>query len=208
MKREEKNRKSLKEILQAAMAEFGTCDYGEVTLNHICERHHISKGLFYHYFSGKDELFLLCVKQAFTSLESELEQKVYISGNLDENINRYFQVRNAFFERNPLEKQVFSSATFQCPPHLQEQVAQLRLPLQSWNHRYFQQVFSQLELRPGISFEEAAEYFSRFEEIFGYLLRSSRKDGASLPEMEQATRRLLDRMLYGIARQPKESGDF
>lgn len=205
MKREEKNIKSMQEILNAAMQEFGSCDYNDVTLNSICERHHISKGLFYHYFSGKDELFLLCVKRVFTALESELQQNVQITGSLDENINRYFQIRNLYFEQNPFDRQVFTSATFQCPAHLKQQVAQLRLPLQEWNRHYFRKVFSQVELRPGISYDEAAEDFSRFEEIFAYLLPGSCRNNGSLFDMERATRRLLDRMLYGIAQQKIEN---
>ena len=48
-----------KTIFQAALAEFYTQPYDTVTMDRICSRHGISKGMMYHYFSSKDELFLL-----------------------------------------------------------------------------------------------------------------------------------------------------
>ena len=45
MTQKERQERSRKEIFQAAMEEFGTNDYDQVTMESICTRHKISKGM-------------------------------------------------------------------------------------------------------------------------------------------------------------------
>ena len=63
MKQEERQARSKGEILQAALAEFGTRDYDAVTMDSICSRHGISTGMMYHNYANKDDLFYLYTKQ-------------------------------------------------------------------------------------------------------------------------------------------------
>lgn len=57
MKREEKNLQSRQKIMDAAWKEFGEKSYAEASLNTICKEGDISKGIIYHYFKDKDELY-------------------------------------------------------------------------------------------------------------------------------------------------------
>ena len=59
MKQEERRERRIREIFSAAMEEFGTNGYENVTMDSLCTRHGLSKGVLYHYFSNRDELFLL-----------------------------------------------------------------------------------------------------------------------------------------------------
>mgnify|MGYP002539826609 CR=1 FL=1 len=58
MKREEKNALSRQRILDAAMEEFSRNGYDGASLNTVCAEKGISKGIIYHYFKDKDELYL------------------------------------------------------------------------------------------------------------------------------------------------------
>ncbi|MEF9941398.1 MAG: TetR/AcrR family transcriptional regulator, partial [Lachnospiraceae bacterium] len=62
MKREEKAQVSKERIMAAAMEEFGEKNYDLSSLNNICNDNAISKGLIYHYFGNKEELYLCCVQ--------------------------------------------------------------------------------------------------------------------------------------------------
>ena len=75
MTQKERQERSRREIFQAAMEEFGANDYGQVTMEAICTRHGISKGMMYHYYSNKDELFLLCVEDTMAALRAYLERE-------------------------------------------------------------------------------------------------------------------------------------
>lgn len=64
MKKAEKTERTKERILQAAMEEFGRKGYAAATIGAICSEHGIAKGLLYHNFVGKDDLYLACVPAA------------------------------------------------------------------------------------------------------------------------------------------------
>ena len=74
MTQKERQERSRKEIYQAALEEFGTYGYDKVNMERICGNHGISKGMMYHYYSNKDELFLLCVERTFQELRAHVER--------------------------------------------------------------------------------------------------------------------------------------
>ncbi len=76
MKQQERQERSRREIFQAAMEEFGAHGYDKVSMENLCTRHGISKGMMYHYYSNKDELFLLCVQDVFQNLKEQIEQEI------------------------------------------------------------------------------------------------------------------------------------
>ena len=61
MNKNEKTERTVAKIMESAMTEFGTNGYAGGTVNNICKAG-INKGLVYHNFSGKDELFLICFR--------------------------------------------------------------------------------------------------------------------------------------------------
>ena len=68
MKKEEKTKQTCEKIVHAATIEFGSRSYDAVSLNAICGKYQIAKGLIYHNFKNKDELYLYCVKKSFEKL--------------------------------------------------------------------------------------------------------------------------------------------
>lgn len=74
MTQKERQEHSRREIYRAALEEFGTNGYDQVNMERICANHGISKGMMYHYYSSKDQLFLLCVERTFSDLKAYVEQ--------------------------------------------------------------------------------------------------------------------------------------
>ena len=64
MKREEKNQQTKRRIMESALKEFAEQGYGASSVNNICSCEGVSKGIIYHYFQTKDELYLVCVMSA------------------------------------------------------------------------------------------------------------------------------------------------
>ena len=68
MKQSEKNQKSRALILTHAFTEFASHGYEGSSLNQICARGNLSKGLLYHYYKNKDALYLSCVHVLFDDM--------------------------------------------------------------------------------------------------------------------------------------------
>lgn len=78
MKRTERTELTVSKILEAAMAEFGANGYAGGTVNNICKSG-INKGLIYHNFKDKDELYLVCLENSCKKLVSMIEESGCIS---------------------------------------------------------------------------------------------------------------------------------
>ena len=77
MTREEQKEHTKRKILDNALTEFAERGYGGSSVNHIYDpAQGISKGLLYHYFSTKDEMFLACVEECFARLKEHIHSSL------------------------------------------------------------------------------------------------------------------------------------
>ena len=82
MKKEEKTKQTCEKIVHAATIEFGSRSYDAVSLNAICGKYQIAKGLIYHNFKNKDELYLYCVKKSLSGSFNSVNSSNFISSIL------------------------------------------------------------------------------------------------------------------------------
>lgn len=201
MKQQDRVARSRSEILQAALAEFGSREYAAVTVDQICTQYHLSKGMLYHYYAGKDALFLACVEQVFQSLAQlslQLADRCSDPGTRP-SIRDYFSVRESYFAQNPLEKGVFESALLHTPAHLAQDIQRLRAPLLQANRCFFEKILDAAPLRPGLEREQALVYLEAVEESFWAMVRrccAAAAPGENQPDLWRG--RLLDLILFGV----------
>ena len=202
MTQKERQERSRREILRAAREEFGSHDYGQVTMESICSGHGISKGMMYHYYANKDELFLLCVQDTFLSLRAYVEreaEKLAGQKNFDA-IKKYFMIREYFFQLEPKHKRVFENAMLRPPEQLREQIQILHRPLEEMNRRFLRVVVSGMRRRPELKEEQVNRYLESIVYTFSdMLLRGRTLD--DIHAMLEATEELLDMILFGVFQQ-------
>ena len=142
MTQKERQEHSRQEILRAALEEFGRRDYDAVNMEQICKNHGISKGMMYHYYSNKDELFLLCVERTFTDLKAHVERDM---GELEgqtflDTIKNFFMIREYYFQLHPKERMIFEEVLLHPPKHLVAQIQELRGPIRELNRQLIRQL--------------------------------------------------------------------
>lgn len=206
MTQQERQEKSREAICKAALEEFGTYGYENVNMEQICSRHDISKGMMYHYYSNKDELFLICAERTFTSLASYVSkeaEKIQDKDPMDA-IKDYMMLRECFFRSHPLEERVFKSALFSMPEHLADQIRQLRAPLKKQNMDFIAHQVRRLPLREGLTWECVSRYLESIDYIFRDMLSGyiGDRDKSDLHSVFEFAEELLSMALFGIVRQP------
>ena len=205
MTQKERQERSREQIYQAALEEFGTHGYASVNMEQICTRHGISKGMMYHYYSSKEELFLLCVERTFAGLKARIEQDAQELPQRDvlHTIKDYFMIREYYFELHPLEKGVFETAMLHTPPELHEQIMALRAPLREMNRSFLANQLSRMPLREGLERQDVMHYLESVEQLFGSLMRTYHDGGTTfdLHAMLECAEHLLEMLLFGILRQ-------
>lgn len=205
MKQEERQQRSKKEIFNAALEEFGTKEYDKVTMECICNNHGISKGMMYHYYSNKDELFLLCVKDTFEKLKTYIEEssiKLFNQNTLDA-IKYYFIIRENFFELHPYHKNIFERIILQPPKHLEAQIKNLHEPIVEMNRQFIKNIISNIPLRQGLNPDSVTLYLESIEPFIRYIVSRYQKSSSTddINSMLESAREILNMMLWGVLKQ-------
>lgn len=210
MTQKERQARSQSEILRAATEEFGTQNYEAVSMESICSRHGISKGMMYHYYANKDELFLRCVRDTFEMLEAYLKQEAapLEAESGTQAIKGYFMLRERFFARHPLQKTIFESAMLRTPAHLEEAIQTLRRPIRELNWQLLDQMVARMALRDGLRPETVTWYLACMDGVFGTLLKQygAGKHVTDLHSALESSEELLNLILFGAMRQKAEPG--
>ena len=198
MKKREKTEHTIARIIEAAMDEFGKFGYAGGTINRICQSG-INKGLLYHNFTGKDELYLRCLNRSCGMLLQYIQDQ---GGTQD--LEGYMAARMDFFTAHPNEAHIFFEALLNPPAHLSAQVQLALADFSALNERMYSETLDALEMRDGISREDAFCYFHMMQMMVNGYFSSPAVLSAAFEERvelhERIVPRQLDCMLYGIAK--------
>ncbi len=208
MKQSEKSKNTYNKILLSAIEEFGQKGYDNASLTTMCNKYSISKGLIYHNFKNKDELYLCLVKECFTKLVKYLKEEEYSNNNAWENMKKLLNLREKFFENNKNYRNIFFSAVLTPPNHLVEDIQNIRKEFDEFNIEKFKELLKNVKLRKEITEEMAISYFLAYQEMFnGYFQNQiyNSKDLFSVSkEHDLKLLPILNVMLYGIAVQESD----
>lgn len=101
MKQVNKNRLSREKIITAAIADFNESGCCDIHINNICKNNHISKGLLYHYFQSKDELFHDCLIYVTELLAADIDAfQINTEISLAQNLHNFYEERILYWRKN------------------------------------------------------------------------------------------------------------
>ena len=205
MKQQERQKKSKEKILQAAITEFSASGYDKVTMENICTRHGISKGMMYHYYSGKDDLFLLCVQNMYQMMQQYLEESMAELEKKDalHALKEFWMLRESFFGEHPPFKNIFENALLRTPPHLFEKIEEIRGPIEALNRQFLHRTIGKIELRENLKKENVSIYLEAMESVFWKLVEQYRREQriSDVHSLMEAAGELWDMVLLGVVRQ-------
>lgn len=198
MKKEEKTKITREKILTAAMNEFGSRGYYAASINAVCNAG-INKGLIYHNFKTKDDLYLACIQKTFddliVSVRVEMEQNSSVS---------YLEARMHFFRANEMEGRLFMEAAVWPPKELASKIRDLRSEIEALNQEEFRKILASCTLRSDVSEEEAFDWFRTMQYAYNASFRTEMEPDDHYDQMiekhEKGALRFLDLMMFGIAK--------
>lgn len=142
MKNEEQSELTREKILQAALHEFGEHGYEGGTIGHICKTG-INKGLIYHHFKSKDDLYLTCMNYAVNHLLLEVGDLDLEGQNIQDVIPAYMNKRYVFFKTYHDEARIVFV-----------------------NEKLYQALLDSITLKENVNKETALSYFSMLQSMF------------------------------------------
>lgn len=208
MNREEKSALSRQKILDAAMEEFSRNGYEGASLNTVWAQKGISKGIIYHHFRDKDELYLLCVKCCFDEITGYLQNaSENLTGTASERLKDYFDARIRFFSEHPEYLGIFLDASFQPPKKLFSRIVSLRQGFDTLNVSVLSGLLEGEHLRKGLTVDLVVDDFRMYMDYFNLHFKSACTQTGSPEELfrehEERCHRQLDILLYGVLNREK-----
>lgn len=199
MKREEKNQQTRRRILESALAEFAEQGYGASSVNTISNGEGLSKGIIYHYFPTKDDLYLACVEECFQMLTGHLQSHTNMVGQTaEERLEQYFRVRLDFFEQNPQYQRIFCDAVIMPPAHLEASIQEKKAPFDRFNIDSLNRMLEPVSLRSDLSREDVVDTFRQYQDYINAIYQMTGSEKIDIRDHEESCRRALRILLYGV----------
>ena len=199
MNREEKNALSRQRILEAALEEFSQKGYEAASLSNVCAEKGISKGIIYHYFKTKDDLFLSCVEECFDRLTEYLRDHVQMEqGSIEERLEGYFTARLAFFQEHPVYQRIFCEAVMTPPAHLKGEIQAQKRAFDALNIQILEQLLEPVSLRTHITKADVIETFQQFQDFINAKYEMTGIDRQGFEAHEASCKKALNILLYGV----------
>ncbi len=204
MKREDKNLQSKQKIIKNAVQEFAERGYGLSSVNAICSTGNISKGVMYHHFKDKDEIYLTCIRECFDALSSYL--RMHLEKENDDKLQAYFDARYVFFEQNPMYQRLFCDAVISPPQHLAAKIGVIKEDFDALNLSVLTELLSEVHLRKDVTMQQAIEVFRLFQDFINARYKMMPYDEFDIREHEEICSRSLNILLYGVIERREENG--
>lgn len=199
MKKTLKTEKTKRKILDAAVEEFGVYGYDGATVNQICQKHGISKGLIYHNFENKDALYLACVEEAVNAFIAFMGDK-----NFTRDFSFYMQERYCFFEKNPCYSRLIFDFLLTDDKTFAEKIKSVKDKYDDFNRSIYLSAIDSIKLRKGVTREDALNYYTLLQNMLNSYLSTGKAGSENIIENhEKALEVILDFVLYGIAQEDK-----
>lgn len=197
MKKELKTKLTQERIIEATLIEFSQKGYKAFGINELCKNHKISKGILYHNFSGKTEIYLACVRESFQKAVSIIRGE---SGDIP-SLVEYVERRHRFSKDFPHHSHVFFEAWMTAPAEIAEEVEKEKAVFEDLNRQVSEKLLAESTLKDHISQEQALDYLTFIQQLFRsyYLAASGSEEAGSLAsQYENDLQKVLHLMIYGI----------
>lgn len=205
MKKELKTKLTQERIIDAALIEFSQKGYKAFGINELCKNHKISKGVLYHNFAGKTELYLACVRESFHKAVSMIRGE---SGEVP-SLADYVERRHRFSKDFPHHSHIFFEAWLMTPAEIAEEVAKEKAVFEDLNRQVSEKLLAESTLKDHISQEQAMDYLTFIQQLFRsyYLTASGSAESPSLAsQYERDLNKVLHLMIYGILDDKEKGG--
>lgn len=154
-----KEKTSEEKIFEAALYEFAEKGYTGASTNSICERAGVAKGLLFHYYKSKKNLYLAVLEASLETLMSYvLGGAMQEKTDLLEQIFYMSELKICFFRAHPQMGKILTNSMYfdkeKTPPEIIEKVeAYKRKGLES-----IRELLEKQEFRPGVDKNQAFEF--------------------------------------------------
>jgi len=191
-------------IVEAALNEFACQGFEKASTNSIIKAAGVSKGLLFHYFKNKKQLFLYVVDEVLEYIFSYFDERLKeIPRNIIDGIIKANMMKIEFAAAHPMKQKFLSEAFLDPPEEIKEDI---KIREKKMQDRYMPYVTGEVDkgaFREGVDPKRAVELVmivvnALAEKYIKGFMQSKDKDGSFLIDFVGELESYLGLLKYGI----------
>lgn len=191
-------------IIQVALEEFANLGYTQASTNTIIKKAGISKGILFHYFGSKKNLFLYLIDYATGILQKSFDQLVdKVSSDIFERLIEMSLVKLKIFQQHPVLYRFLMENYGDMPPDIKMEIAKRHAALAKQNYRLIYDGIDYSSFREDLDRDKSLEfvflalkaYSDKYIESFKF---QPDKGLAELEEVNQQLRSYMEMIRFGV----------
>ncbi len=160
MTRQEKREQTFQLIVDSAMEMFGEKGYENTSISDIAKLAIVSKGISYHYFKGKDEMYLYCIEVIIKEISEYFQSNINNDIGIEKGMELFVMLGAKFVQKNPKYKMLLFNIASDRPSHLKDEIIARKKTFFDSNIKLYDQMLSKITLGKGVTKEFAIKGFS------------------------------------------------
>jgi len=190
-------------IFEASLEEFAAVGYERANTNRICESAGVSKGLLFHYYSSKKQLYMFTVEKCTDDVLTAFEGFTTEGLDFTESLLAYSKRKFYFYSTHTLHYKILNEAFLLPPIEVTDTMRAKYIELEKVGTGIMADLIDKLRLRDGIAKETALAFLtsmSRATEMYSSIGDWTKMDLTEelYKKIEERYRILIDLMLHGI----------
>lgn len=191
-------------IFEASLEEFAAVGYERANTNRICECAGVSKGLLFHYYGSKKQLYMFTVEKCTDDVLAAFEDFPTEGLDFTEALLAYSKKKFWFYSAHTMHYKILNEAFLLPPVDVTDTMRAKYMELEKIGIEIMSGLVDKLKLREGISKDTALAFLtsmSRATEMYSTIGDWTKMELSEdlYRKIEDRYRILIDLILHGIA---------
>lgn len=190
---------SKERIMKVALEEFAKNGYKATSTNVICNKSNVSKGLLYHYYGSKENIYISVVRYLIDDFKKNI--KVHMEDKNEKGmtyLSKYFNSKFEFFGENPLYSKIIVNIA---SDNEIEEIRKMYKEFEEYNNTLLYEIIKNIDFNPKFNREKAFELIimigSKLEEKHLKDIENKNKD-LTIEAFRQDHKVMLEMLFEGI----------
>ncbi len=141
-------------IMSASLEEFSEFGFDKASTDRVSQRAKVSKGLIFHYFGSKENLYMTTMNKCINDVFEEFNNIEFPDTDFMSKLIKMTEIKYNFFIKHPQHYKLIVNGFYDSPKKLRKKLEQRYSELKQVGFDIFVDMIKELPIRKGISVDE------------------------------------------------------
>ncbi|WP_313341947.1 TetR/AcrR family transcriptional regulator [Sedimentibacter sp.] len=190
-------------ILESSLGEFAEYGYDKASTDRISRRAEVSKGLIFHYFGSKENLYMTTMNKCIDDIFEEFDSIEFPDTDFISRLMKMMEVKYNFFIKHSQHYKLIVNGFYDSPKKLQEKLKHRYSELKQIGYAIFVDMIKEMPIKKDISIDEIVSIIASITNVIESKYIYLFTDGTvsfekSYDIVKEEYLRLINIIMYGI----------